>query len=72
MHQAEIQSLKAQTQLLMDQAISDFERLVRNVASLVIGRLVRTASVSTPAKSALSAHFSNSLEAASIAAASYQ
>lgn len=36
----------------MSQAVSDFERRVRDVASLVMGRLVRSASVSTPAKSA--------------------
>lgn len=58
--QAEIESLKAQTQLLMSQAISDFQRRVRNIASLVMGRLVRSASVSTPAKSALSVYFSRS------------
>ncbi|DBA87360.1 TPA: hypothetical protein ACH3X1_004407 [Trebouxia sp. C0004] len=58
--QAEIEELKTQTQILMSQAVSDFERRVRNVASLVMGRLVRSASVSTPAKSALSTYFSQS------------
>ena len=58
--QAEVEELKTQTQILMSQAVSDFERRVRNVASLVMGRLVRSASVSTPAKSALSTYFSQS------------
>ena len=58
--QAEIEELKTQTQILMSQAVSDFERRVRNVASLVMGRLVRSTSVSTPAKSALSTYFSQS------------
>lgn len=58
--QAEIEELKTQTQILMSQAVSDFERRVRNAASLVMGRLVRSASVSTPAKGALSTYFSQS------------
>ena len=46
-------SLKTQTDLLMRQVSSDFQHRIRNVASLVMGRLVRSESLNTQAKSAL-------------------
>ncbi len=45
--------LKTQTDLMMRQMSSDFQHRIRNVASLVMGRLVRSASFNTQAKSAL-------------------
>lgn len=45
--------LKTQTDLMMRQMSSDFQHRIRNVASLVMGRLVRSASLNTQAKSAL-------------------
>ena len=56
--QAQIDSLKTQSDLMMSQLSSDFRDSVSNVASLVMGRLVRPATSSTQAKSALVNTFS--------------
>ena len=60
--QAQIDSLKTQGDLMMSQLSSDFQDSVRNIASLVMGRLVSPATYSAQAKSALVNTFSKTLK----------